>query len=136
MSWLFSDPRIVKIFHGSCNDLRYLVSDFGIVTVNLFDTQEAFSYILRLQNVDEIAKGNFSISNNKAKSSVRSIGLKQLCQTLLGVELSKLYRMADWRIRPLPNGMQDYARSDTHFLIPAFFVLMRLLDNPKELFKS
>jgi len=72
------------------------------------------------------------MSNNKAKGSVKSIGLKQLCEMLLGVELTKLYQMADWRIRPLPNGMQDYARSDTHYLIPAYFVLMQFLKNVKD----
>ena len=57
---------------------------------------------------------------------------------LLGVELDKLYQMADWRIRPLPNGMQDYARSDTHYLIPAYFVLMSLFERQTnlKLFKS
>ena len=29
----------------------------------------------------------------------------------------KRYQLADWRIRPLPQEMLDYARSDTHFLL-------------------
>ncbi|KZT31493.1 hypothetical protein SISSUDRAFT_1038397 [Sistotremastrum suecicum HHB10207 ss-3] len=30
---------------------------------------------------------------------------------------TKKYKMADWRIRPLPNAILRYARSDTHFLL-------------------
>ncbi|KAF4577399.1 exosome nuclease subunit [Pleurotus pulmonarius] len=29
----------------------------------------------------------------------------------------KQYQLADWRVRPLPDPMIDYARSDTHFLL-------------------
>ncbi|KAL8711091.1 MAG: hypothetical protein Q9220_004472 [cf. Caloplaca sp. 1 TL-2023] len=32
-------------------------------------------------------------------------------------EPDKRYQMADWRMRPLPEQMFDYARSDTHFLL-------------------
>ncbi|KAK4692847.1 exosome complex exonuclease RRP6, partial [Lecanoromycetidae sp. Uapishka_2] len=32
-------------------------------------------------------------------------------------DAAKQYQMADWRIRPLPEEMFNYARSDTHFLL-------------------
>jgi exosome complex exonuclease RRP6 len=33
------------------------------------------------------------------------------------VQADKKYQMADWRIRPLPQEMVDYARADTHYLL-------------------
>lgn len=32
-------------------------------------------------------------------------------------QADKRYQLADWRIRPLPEDMLHYARSDTHFLL-------------------
>lgn len=43
--------------------------------------------------------------------------LARLLQTYCNYEADKRYQKADWRIRPLPKGMMDYARSDTHFLL-------------------
>ncbi|KAG7009026.1 hypothetical protein G7Y79_00003g008940 [Physcia stellaris] len=36
---------------------------------------------------------------------------------------AKQYQMADWRIRPLPEEMFNYARSDTHFLLYVYDIL-------------
>lgn len=33
------------------------------------------------------------------------------------IEADKKYQMADWRIRPIPEDMLKYARSDTHSLL-------------------
>ena len=35
---VFANPKIVKIFHGSRNDMLWLQRDFGVYVVNLFDT--------------------------------------------------------------------------------------------------
>lgn len=35
----------------------------------------------------------------------------------MNFKAQKQYQMADWRIRPLPQDLFDYARSDTHFLL-------------------
>jgi exosome complex exonuclease RRP6 len=48
---------------------------------------------------------------------------------VLDVHLDKFFAVADWRIRPLPDGMFDYARSDSHFLIPIYLILMNLLSH-------
>lgn len=37
----FTDPKIVKIFHGADHDIIWLQRDFGIYIVNLFDTYHA-----------------------------------------------------------------------------------------------
>ena len=39
--------------------------------------------------------------------------LKHYC----GVNANKQYQLADWRIRPLPEEMLQYAREDTHYLL-------------------
>jgi exosome complex exonuclease RRP6 len=33
------------------------------------------------------------------------------------VDTNKKYQMADWRMRPLPEELLAYARTDTHFLL-------------------
>ena len=48
---------------------------------------------------------------------------------VLDVHLDKFFAVADWRIRPLPDGMFDYARSDSHFLIPIYLILMNMLSH-------
>ena len=41
----FSDEKIVKVFHGSDSDLKYLEADLGVTTINVFDTARALSFI-------------------------------------------------------------------------------------------
>ena len=40
--------------HGCDSDLKYLVADLGIVTINLIDTARAFAFIQRLPDVETI----------------------------------------------------------------------------------
>ncbi|WWC66443.1 uncharacterized protein I206_100345 [Kwoniella pini CBS 10737] len=91
---VFTDPSIIKVFHGSDSDIVWLQHDFEIFVVNLFDTYHA-TVVLGHQK--------------------RS--LAGLLQTYCNFEADKRYQMADWRIRPLPEGMLHYARSDTHYLL-------------------
>ena len=42
---IFSNPEVTKIFHSGDSDVKYLISDFGIVTINMFDTSKAFQFI-------------------------------------------------------------------------------------------
>ena len=49
----------------------------------------------------------------------------------------KRYQLADWRIRPLPDDMLRYARSDTHFLLYIYDSLRNaLLDRSKSMSPS
>jgi ribonuclease D len=43
----------------------------------------------------------------------------------VNIEADKKYQLADWRIRPLPNEMLAYARSDTHYLLYIYDQLRR-----------
>ncbi|KAG7521384.1 exosome component 10 [Solea senegalensis] len=91
---VFSDPSIVKVFHGADSDIEWLQRDFGLYVVNLFDTHQA------------------SRALNLARHSLDHL-LKHFCN----VESDKRFQLADWRIRPLPEEMVQYARTDTHYLL-------------------
>lgn len=91
---VLSDPSIVKVFHGSESDIIWLQRDFDIYIVNLFDTFHATKVLGFTQH------------------SLAYL-LSHYCQ----FEADKRYQMADWRVRPLPQEMAMYARSDTHFLL-------------------
>ncbi|XP_042551681.1 exosome component 10 [Dipodomys spectabilis] len=89
-----TDPAIVKVFHGADSDIEWLQKDFGLYVVNMFDTHQA----ARLLNL-----GRHSLDH--------------LLRLYCGVEANKQYQLADWRIRPLPEEMLNYARDDTHYLL-------------------
>ncbi|GAB6019100.1 Exosome component 10 [Chamberlinius hualienensis] len=90
----FTNPKIVKVFHGADKDVEWLQRDLGIYVVNMFDTGQA-SRIL-----------------NFAHYSLAFL-LKHYCR----IDADKQYQLADWRIRPLPEEMVKYAREDTHYLL-------------------
>ncbi|KAL8972495.1 MAG: hypothetical protein Q9183_000525 [Haloplaca sp. 2 TL-2023] len=91
---VFTDPSIVKVFHGSNMDMVWLQRDLGLYVVGLFDTFHAARVL-----------------------SYPRKGLKGLQERFTDYVTDKRYQMADWRVRPLPEQMYDYARSDTHFLL-------------------
>ncbi|KAG5642308.1 hypothetical protein DXG03_003028 [Asterophora parasitica] len=91
---VFTDPNIVKVFHGADSDVVWLQQDFNIYIVNMFDTFHA----------------------SKTLEFPRH-GLANLLEMYCDFIPDKRYQLADWRIRPLPKEMLDYARSDTHFLL-------------------
>uniref|UniRef100_A0A8C6K281 Exosome complex component 10 n=1 Tax=Melopsittacus undulatus TaxID=13146 RepID=A0A8C6K281_MELUD len=90
----FTDPAIVKVLHGADSDVEWLQKDFGLYLVNVFDTHQA----ARLLNL--------------GKNS-----LDHLLKVYCNVDANKQYQLADWRIRPLPEEMLQYARDDTHYLL-------------------
>ncbi|OPJ86160.1 exosome component 10 [Patagioenas fasciata monilis] len=90
----FTDPAIVKVLHGADSDVEWLQKDFGLYLVNMFDTHQA----ARLLNL-----GRHSLDHL----------LKLYCN----IDADKQYQLADWRIRPLPEEMIQYARDDTHYLL-------------------
>uniref|UniRef100_A0AAR2IN32 Exosome complex component 10 n=1 Tax=Pygocentrus nattereri TaxID=42514 RepID=A0AAR2IN32_PYGNA len=90
----FTDPTIVKVFHGADSDIEWLQKDFGVYVVNMFDTHHA------------------ARSLNLGRNSLDHL-LKLYCS----VDSNKRYQLADWRIRPLPEEMLKYAQADTHYLL-------------------
>jgi len=90
----FTNPAIVKVFHGADCDILWLQRDFGIYVVNLFDTSRAAKLM-----------------------KFAHLSLAFLMKHYCNVEVDKSYQLADWRERPLPLPMIQYARADTHFLL-------------------
>lgn len=83
----------LQIFHGADKDVEWLQRDFGLYLVNLFDTYQAAKLL------------NFP-----------SLSLAYLLHYYCKVVVNKQFQLADWRIRPLPQEMVNYAREDTHYL--------------------
>lgn len=91
---IFTNPKIVKIFHGADSDVEWLQRDLSLYIVNMFDTHQAAKAL------------NFA-----------RLSLAYLMKNYCDIEIDKTYQLADWRIRPLPKELVAYARQDTHFLI-------------------
>ncbi|XP_027170056.1 protein RRP6-like 3 [Coffea eugenioides] len=91
---VFADPLICKVFHGADNDILWLQRDFHIYLVNLFDTAKACDVLLKPQK-----------------------SLAYLLEAYCGVVKNKLLQREDWRQRPLPAEMVQYARTDAHYLL-------------------
>lgn len=100
LSCLLSDPKILKIFHGAESDIAWLQRDFDTLVVNMFDSFHA-AKVLNLPRMS----------------------LAFLLETFCGVELDKKYQLADWRERPIPDEMIEYARKDTHYLHHLYHLL-------------
>lgn len=102
---IFANPNIEIIFHAAEYDVMCLKRDFGFEFVNLFDTMLAARIL-----------------------GIKEVGLGSLILNEFGVELDKRYQRANWGKRPLPTELLEYARMDTHFLIPLRERLRTTLD--------
>ena len=101
---IFTSPSILKVFHGAEYDVIWLQRDLGLYLVNLFDTAIA----AKLLNYPKLS-------------------LMNLVAKFCDVQLDKRFQLADWRIRPLPEEMVNYARLDTRFLLYIYRCLKREL---------
>ncbi|KAI0414335.1 ribonuclease H-like domain-containing protein [Xylaria grammica] len=91
---VFANPSIIKVLHGAYMDIIWLQRDCGLYIVGLFDTFEAASAL-----------------------QYPGRSLAYLLKRFVDFDADKKYQLADWRIRPLPEEMFYYARSDTHYLL-------------------
>ena len=92
---IFADPRIEKIFHAAEYDVICLRRDYSFEFANLFDTMQAARIL------------GFS-----------KLGLSSLLQEFFEVIVDKRFQKANWGKRPISPAMANYARLDTHYLIP------------------
>lgn len=86
---------IVKIMHGSDNDLCVIKSILNLSFINFIDTARIDVDIRKQQNIR---------------------GLATLVNEYLHEHMSKDYQVSEWRIRPIPASMLDYARRDSMVL--------------------
>ncbi len=103
---LFADPRIEKIFHAAEYDLYGLKRDYGFEFASIFDTMQA-ARVLGFQRV----------------------GLDAILSERFGLTLNKRFQKADWGARPLTREQLEYARLDTHYLIPLRDILKQELES-------
>lgn len=101
---VFTDPKILKVFQGSTMDMIWLQRDLGLYVVGLFDTFHASTALGFPQK-----------------------SLKYLLERFCNFHANKKYQMADWRIRPIPVDLLEYARSDTHYLLYIYDNLRNML---------
>ncbi|MDY7030823.1 MAG: HRDC domain-containing protein [Thermodesulfobacteriota bacterium] len=94
---VLENPNIKKILHASSNDILAFQRDYGYRLRNLFDTAFAWSLL-----------------------GHRRCGLAYVLQKEFQVEHPKKskYQRCNWAIRPLREDQLEYARLDTHHLIP------------------
>jgi ribonuclease D len=92
---VLSDAAIEKVFHAAEYDLICLYRDFGFQIAGLFDTRVACRTL-----------------------GYPRTGLSDVLGQHFQVELDKRYQRANWGRRPLSPALLDYARLDTHFLLP------------------
>ena len=84
---LFTDPKILKLTHAGENDYRIFYNQFGIIPVNVFDTQLAAGFV-----------------GYKYPTSFQKLVEKEL-----GVFVPKGYTVSDWEERPFSPKQISYA---------------------------
>jgi ribonuclease D len=92
---ILADERIEKIFHAAPNDIAGLKRDFKFTVRNIFDTSIAAKIL-----------------------GYQQLGLARILHEHFGVNLNKKWQRYDWGRRPLREEQIEYARYDTHFLLP------------------
>ena len=91
---LLEDREVEVVFHDADYDLRLLQQDYHWHVRNIFDTRVAAQLL-----------------------GLRAFGLAALLERYFGVKLDKKFQRADWSMRPLSQGMLDYAAQDTIHLL-------------------
>jgi len=91
---ILEDPAVEVVFHDADYDLRLLHQDYGWHVNNIFDTRIAAQLL-----------------------GIKSFGLAALLEQFFDVNLDKKHQRADWSLRPLTQGMLDYAAQDTRYLL-------------------
>jgi ribonuclease D len=91
---ILEDPDVEVVFHDADYDLRLLHQDYGWHVNRIFDTRIAAQLL-----------------------GIKAFGLAALLDQFFGVKLDKKHQRADWSLRPLTQGMLDYAAQDTKHLL-------------------
>jgi ribonuclease D len=88
---LLANPSVLKIFHFARFDVAALRQYLGVTTAPIYCTK---------------------IASKLARTYTDRHGLKDLCNELLGVELSKHQQSSDWGAEKLTDQQRHYAASD------------------------
>lgn len=104
---VLGDPELVKIFHYARFDVAQIKRALGVDAVPVYCTK---------------------IASKLTRTNTEAHGLKSLCSSLLGVELSKEQQSSDWAAEDLSDQQLTYAASDVLYLHRLRDVLDRLLE--------
>ena len=86
---------MLKIFHFARFDVAMILQNLGVRTAPIYCTK---------------------IASKLVRTYTDRHGLKNLCQELLGIDLSKQQQSSDWGSPELSAAQQEYAASDVLYL--------------------
>ena len=92
---LLRDRKVEKLFHFGRFDIAALAHAFGVVARPVWCTK---------------------IASKIARTSTDRHGLRNLCQELIGVDISKQQQSSDWGAEELSESQLEYAASDVLYL--------------------
>lgn len=88
---LLADPNVEKLFHFGRFDIALMYHTFGVLTAPVFCTK---------------------IASKMVRTFTDRHGLRNLCQDLIGVDISKQQQSSDWGAPELTEAQMEYAASD------------------------
>jgi ribonuclease D len=88
---MLADPQVLKLFHFGRFDIAALEQAFGVLARPVYCTK---------------------IASKLARTYTDRHGLKDLCQELLGIDLSKQMQSSDWGAAELSAAQLSYAAND------------------------
>ena len=91
---LFTNKKIVKLFHAASQDLEIIHHELGVLPEPIFDTQIAASLL----------------------GGTLQVGYGALVMSECGVKLKKADSFTDWSRRPLADSQIEYALDDVVYL--------------------
>ena len=92
---MLTDKKILKLFHFGRFDIASLLFKFNVLTMPVYCTK---------------------IASRLARTNTEKHGLKDLCQVLLSVDISKLQQSSDWGTKTLSEDQLNYAAADVIYL--------------------
>lgn len=95
LSAMLSDPSSLKLFHFGRFDIAALLHTFGVQTAPVYCTK---------------------IASKLTRTYTDRHGLKNLCDELLGIDISKQQQSSDWGAETLTEAQLEYAASDVLYL--------------------
>ncbi|SET62757.1 ribonuclease D [Oceanicella actignis] len=104
---MLADPGTLKLFHFGRFDIAVLAHRFGVVARPVWCTK---------------------IASKLVRTYTDRHGLRNLCQELIGVDISKQQQSSDWGAAELTRAQLDYAASDVLHLHRLKAELERMLE--------
>ncbi|MBB6013744.1 ribonuclease D [Aquamicrobium lusatiense] len=92
---LLANPKVTKLFHFGRFDIAVLYNAFGVMAEPVFCTK---------------------IASRLTRTYTDRHGLKDICNELLGVSISKQQQSSDWAAETLSPEQLEYAASDVLYL--------------------